>query len=337
MSREPDGGEAPTAPESARQGAPSAAADSTRRWLGIYLTGVCMGAADMVPGVSGGTIALVTGIYERLVTAIAALDPRVIAEFPAVRTAAGRRRLRETFVGMDVPFLLVLGAGIGTAVLVLSRLLEAAFEEHLVVLSAFFFALMAASAAIIYRDVTLETPVQYAAGAIGIVIAFALSGVAESSGGGSLPFVALSGMIAISAMVLPGISGAAFLYVLGQYEYLVGALNDFIDALAGLLVGGDVAAAVGPGTVVVAFMAGAVVGLLTMARVVKWALSRYRIATLAFLVGLMVGALRLPVEEAAAETTRVTPGLVAAIVAAGAIGAGAIVVLDRYTGSLDYA
>lgn len=336
MSREPDGGETAAAHESARQGAPSAATDSRRQWIGIYLTGLCMGAADIVPGVSGGTIALIAGIYDRLIAAIAGLDPRVLADLPEARTSAGRRKLYATFVGMDLPFLIVLGAGVGTAFVAMSRIITAAFTAYPAVLNGFFFGLIAASAVVIYRVTDVDTPRRIGVLLLGAVIAFLVSGATESGGEGSLMLVFLAGGIAISAMVLPGISGAAFLYILGQYEYLNRMLTEFTDALAGLLLGGGSEAAVGPGTVVAVFMAGAIVGLLTMARVVKRAMARSRAATFAFLVGLMVGALRLPVEEAADETAQVTPGLLAAIVAAAAVGAGAVIALDRYTGSLEY-
>ncbi|KYH25537.1 hypothetical protein HAPAU_22110 [Halalkalicoccus paucihalophilus] len=307
-----------------------------REWLSIYLKGVCMGAADIVPGVSGGTIALIAGIYDRLIAAIAALDPRILATIPGLASTEGRTRFREDLFEMDVPFLLVLGAGIGTAVLLMSRLIHAAFEAYPAVLNGFFFGLIAASAVVIYRVTDVNTPGRIGALLVGAILAFVVSGAAESDGQASLLLVFLAGAIAISAMVLPGISGAAFLYILGQYEYMLGSLTAFVDALVGLLGGGSVAVAVEPGVVVVVFMMGALLGLLTMARLVKRAFDRNRMATLGFLVGLMIGALRLPVEEAAAETDVWTTGLIAAIVLAVVLGAAVVLGLDYYTDSLDY-
>jgi len=161
--------------------------------------------------------------------------------------------------------------------------------------------------------------------------------VTAAGDGGSLPIVFFAGAIAVSAMVLPGSSGAAFLYVLGQYQYLMASLNDFLDALAAVPRGGGVGPVIDTGPVIAAFVIGAVIGLLTMARTVKWTLERYRVALLVFLVGLMVGALWLPVEQAVAETIPRTPGRVAAIALAVAVGAGAVFVLDRRTESLEYA
>lgn len=307
-----------------------------REWVVIYLKGVCMGAADIVPGVSGGTIALITGIYDRLIAAIAALDPRVLADLPGVRSRSGRLRLREELVTMDVPFLLVLGAGVGTAFLLMSRVIHAAFETYPAVLNGFFFGLIAASAVVIYRGIRVDTPGRVGALAFGAVLAFLVSGAAESGGSASLALVFAAGAIAISAMVLPGISGAAFLYILGQYQYMLGALTELTNALIAVPEGGRVDAAIAPGIPVVVFLAGATVGLLTMARVVKRALERNRMATLGFLVGLMVGALRLPVEEAAAATEALTAGLFVAIVLAAVVGIVLILAFDRYGEPLDY-
>jgi putative membrane protein len=149
--------------------------------------------------------------------------------------------------------------------------------------------------------------------------------------------IVLAGAVAICAMILPGISGAFFLLVLGQYEYMTETLSAFVDAIVGLLLGGDLAPVVETGTVVVLFGAGATVSLFTMAHAVRSALERYRAATLAFLVSLMVGALRLPIVEV---TTNVGDGFgngFAAAVVAAVVGAGAVLIVDRYTADLEYA
>jgi putative membrane protein len=307
-----------------------------REWVAIYLKGLCMGAADIVPGVSGGTIALITGIYDRLIAAIAAIDPRVLADLTGVGSEDGRTRIREELLAMDLPFLLALGAGIGTAFVLMSRIITLAFESYPAVLNGFFFGLIAASAVVIYRGIHVDTPGRVASLLGGAVLAFLVSGAAEAGGASSLALVFLAGAIAISAMVLPGISGAAFLYILGQYQYMLSALTEFTDALVAIPGGGSVDAAVTPGVPVVVFLAGASVGLLTMARIVKRALERNRMATLGFLVGLMVGALRLPVEEAAAATETLTAGLLVAIALAAVAGIVVILAFDRYGEPLDY-
>lgn len=307
-----------------------------REWLAIYLKGVCMGAADIVPGVSGGTIALIVGIYDRLIAAIAALDPRILATVPALTSAEGRTAFAKDLFEMDVPFLLVLGAGVASAVLLMSRIITAAFDAYPAVLNGFFFGLIAASAIVIYRITDVDTMGRIGALLFGAILAFLVSGATETGGEASLPLLFLAGAIAISAMVLPGISGAAFLYILGQYEYMLGALTQLTDAVVALFVGDSIEALIDPGIPVAVFLTGATVGLLTMARVVERALARNRMATLGFLVGLMVGALRLPVEEAARETAVWTPELVAGVALATLVGIAVVLALDRYSDSLDY-
>lgn len=302
-------------------------------WLVVYLKGVAMGTADAVPGVSGGTIALITGIYDRLVVAIASLDPRLLIEV----VGAGDRweALRDGLVEMDVPFLLVLGIGVMTGIATVSRVLELALDELRLVTFAFFFGLIAASAVALADEVSLETRGRAAAGAVGVVAAFVLVGEFRTGLGHSLPVVFLAGVVAISAMVLPGISGSFLLLVLGQLGYLAGTLNDFLDAVGSALAGGGTEGLFAPGIVVGTFGAGAAVGLLSVARVVEWALERDRAVTLTFLVGLMVGALRLPVREVRAEAG-VEPLAWGAAVVAAAVGGVAILLLDRYTAGIGY-
>lgn len=304
-----------------------------RAWVIVYLKGVCMGAADIVPGVSGGTIALIVGIYDRLVAAIASLDPRALGHLRRLHTTDGRGALLDASEAMDLPFLVVLGAGIGTAVLVVSRVILFLFRTYPALINAFFFGLIGASALLIFRDVQVNTAGRAFVGIVGFLLAFVIAGLATGQGtGGSLPIVFAAGAIAISAMILPGISGAAFLYILGQYDYLLAALWTFIDAVSGR----STEPILESGIVVGTFLVGAVLGLLTTARIVSWALRSYRMATLVFLVSLMAGALRMPVEEAYAVLG--IPGIVDAVglILAAGVGAIAILVLDQATGSLDY-
>ena len=286
-----------------------------------------MGAADIIPGVSGGTIALIVGIYDRLVRAIAALDPRIM------RHVMEPGRFVEELRAMDLPFLLVLGAGIMTAVLLVSRVILVVFLAYPAQVNAFFFGLIAASAIVIFRDVTVNTVGRGATALSGFLIAFFVAGLAAGGGFHSRPVLFLAGAIAISAMILPGISGAAFLYILGQYEFLLDALRQTVDGVLTLEFAGDTVDAL---TAVVIFLSGAVIGLLTTAHVVAWALARSRQATMAFLVSLMVGALRLPVEEIYA-ITGVPGGLTAGgLLLTALIGVAVVLVLDRATGSLEY-
>ncbi|WP_254769062.1 DUF368 domain-containing protein [Salinilacihabitans rarus] len=307
-----------------------------RELLVVYLKGFAMGTADAVPGVSGGTIALIAGIYDRLIRALTALDPRALRPALRLHDSAGRAAFREAMVRMDVPFLAALGLGVGTALVTFAHLVDAVVEAYPVPSYAFFFGLIAASAVVLYGEIGRWTPPRIAVSLAGVVVAAVVTGATATGVSHTTPIVFLAGAIAICAMVLPGVSGAFFLLVLGQYTYLAGVLTDFVDALAGLADGGSVAPVVESGTVVAVFGAGAVVGLFSMAHLVRRALDRYRAATLAFLVSLMVGALRFPIEKVAAALGETPAGSPGVAVLAAALGAGAVLVFDRYTADLEY-
>jgi putative membrane protein len=303
-------------------------------WLSVYLKGAAMGAADTVPGVSGGTVALIVGIYERLVTAITELDPLAVFLLGDIHTSAGRTALVTRLREMEVPFLLALGGGILTAVVTLSRLLATALDRFPALTFAFFFGLIAASAVVLYGEVDVGTPRQAAVAIGGVVGAFLLTGPIAAALPSTLPVVFLAGAVAISAMVLPGISGSFLLLVLGQYEFMIGTLGTFVDAALALATGGAQADLAGPGAVVVTFCAGALVGLLTVAHAIRWALDHYRAATLTLLVSLMVGALRLPATRIAGSVAAPSASVVVGLLAAGAAGAALVLGLDRATADL---
>jgi putative membrane protein len=310
---------------------------AVRDWAAVYLKGAAMGAADAVPGVSGGTIALITGIYERLVGAIAALDPEeALALLPLV-PRLGSRDAREEFwsalAEMEVPFLLVLGVGLISAVVTVANAVDVAYHQYPGLTFAFFFGLIAASVVVLVGEVSVDTPGRIAAGVAGFALAFVLSGQAQADvlpSGLAVLFVV--GAVAICAMVLPGVSGSLILLTVGKYETMTGAVSDATDAL----LAGDVGGAVEPVTTLVVFALGAFVGVLSFARAVQWALDAYRAATLTFLVALMAGALRAPAVRIADATSAWTVGSVAPLAVAGAIGAGAVLVLDATTDDLDY-
>ena len=310
-----------------------------RELVGIYLRGLGMGAADAVPGVSGGTIALITGIYERLIGAVTAVQPTRLRRILGGLRAEGRPDALAALRELDIVFLLALGTGIATAVVTVLRAISVLLETNPVETYGFFFGLIGASAVVLLGEVSLATRGRRAAAATGFLLAFLLSGYAAGALGSSLPVVFLAGAIAVSAMILPGVSGSLLLILLGQYEYMSTALSRFTDTLVGLLNGGRIDAVVDAAVPVVTFMAGGVVGLLTIAHSVRWALDRYREATLAFLVSLIVGALRAPVEqtsvELAASGTTWSTTVVGLFLLFAVIGAGAVLVVDRLAGGID--
>ena len=306
-----------------------------RDWLVIYLKGFAMGAADAVPGVSGGTIALITGIYERLIRAITALDPGILTHASGLHRSETRASVVDDLVSMDVPFLVVLGVGMVSAIIVLARVIQAALATVPAVTFAFFAGLIGASAVILFEQEWLSRPTHLLAGAGGFSVAFLVAG-ASTSGvfPHSLPMIFLAGAIAICGMVLPGISGAFILLLLGQYEYLTAVLTRFTDQFASMIVGGGTGQFFDDGAVVLTFVTGAFLGLVTTAYVVRWALERHRTATFAFLVSLMVGALRYPIVEVGATDPSRTDVLL--VILAAVVGVGAVFLLDRYTDDLDY-
>jgi putative membrane protein len=312
------------------------------RELGVvYLKGLCMGAADAVPGVSGGTIALVVGIYERLIAALTAIDPTGVRTLLARLVRADVAGAWEALSEFDGVFLIALGLGIATAVVAVTSSVAVAATEFPVPTFGFFFGLIAASAVVLWDAVSVDTPRQYGAAVGGFLFAFALSGEAGSTLGHSPPVVFLAGAVAVSAMILPGISGSLILLILGQYEYLAGTVRGLRDALLAVPAGAPVADAVAPGVTATIFVAGAVVGLFSVAHVVRWALTHYRAATLAFLVSLVVGALRAPVDriDRAVSAGNASAGwTVEVVVVAGAtavVGALLVLLLERYAGVLD--
>lgn len=313
------------------------AGNSVREWLIVYLKGLCMGAADAVPGVSGGTIALIVGIYERLITAIAELDPRVLQHVPRLHTEDGRAAFMRELVEMDVPFLLALGAGILTAVALMAEIMNTAMQQFPTPTAAFFFGLIAAAAVVLFRYVSVDSPGRIGAAVLGFGLAVFVAGFTQD-GGGSSSVVLLfgSGALAISAMVLPGVSGAFILYMLGQYEYMSGLPGEFISELSALLGSGDPSAVIAVGTPIAVFIAGALLGLFTVAHAVNYALEHYRAATLTFLVSLMVGSLRAPVRDIAENAGDLSTSLIGVSVVAGVVGALLVIALDQFTEDIEF-
>ncbi|TQQ81111.1 DUF368 domain-containing protein [Halonotius terrestris] len=310
-----------------------------REAVRIYARGLCMGAADAVPGVSGGTIALITGIYERLIAAITAVEPTRLRRITAGVHSEHRTDAVTAIRELDVGFLLALGAGILTAVVTILRLVSRLLETNPVATYGFFFGLIGASAAVLYSDVSLATPRRKGAAVAGFLLAFALSGYAATSIGTSLPIIFVAGAVAISAMVLPGVSGSLLLLMLGQYNYMTATLRGFTDGLAAAIRGEGITALAGTTPPIVVFLSGAVVGLFTVAHAVRWALEHYREATLVFLVSLIVGALRAPVEQTQIELAGTGPVWTAETVAVfgglAIIGAAVVVGIDRLAGGID--
>ena len=300
----------------------------------VYLKGVAMGAADAIPGVSGGTIALITGIYERLIDAIAGLSergPDLLAEIVASDNPGRIATTAGTLRAMDIPFLVALGLGVLTGVATLANVIDFALETNRALTFAFFFGVILASPVVLRAEVALREPRPLVAGVVGVVLSFAVAGLPQREAEFALPVLFLVGAVVICATVLPGISGSLLLLIIGAYDTMTGAVSDLTSAV----VGGSVDAIAGPLSVLLVFSAGALVGLLTFARVVSWALDASRVATMTFLVGVMFGALRTPVREIAASVGAYTPAVAASLLLAGAFGVLVVLALEYTTGGIE--
>ena len=234
-------------------------------WIGAR--GFAMGAADIVPGVSGGTMAFILGIYDELLDAIHAVDMTFIRRILTLKW-------REAFENFPWKFLLALALGIGTAVLTLASVLHWALEEYPVYIWAFFFGLIVASIVLVRKRVKSWNAVNILAAIVAAVGAFILVGSTPSETPHTPILLILSGALAICAMILPGISGAFILVLLGKYAYVLGAVKNF-DFFTIALVG-----------------VGAVVGLISFARLLRWMLNKNHDLVVAILTGFMLGSLR---------------------------------------------
>ncbi|KEO72118.1 DUF368 domain-containing protein [Anditalea andensis] len=237
-----------------------------KKFILTYFKGVGMGGADLVPGVSGGSIALITGIYEELLDSIKSID------LAALRLLiSGRFKMFWTAVNGN--FLLAVFLGIFTSLFTLSRLLTYLIENQPIPLWGFFCGLILISAIWILRDVPIWNTVTLLAVAIGIVLAYYITELPPISSPESPLYTFISGAIAICAMILPGISGSFILLILGQYEPILQALNDR-NLLTLFLFG-----------------LGCLVGLLAFSHLISYLLHHYKAATLAFLAGIMLGSI----------------------------------------------
>ena len=233
---------------------------------GIFLRGLLMGAADIVPGVSGGTVAFITGIYDQLLDSLRAVDLEFLARLSRLDIAGAWQHINGRF-------LLALLLGIATSIFSLAQLVSWVLEHHPVPLWAFFFGLILASALVLLREVdnwsVPKVLCLLSAGAVAVCIA--LSPVMSLEMG--LAGVFLAGFLAVCAMILPGISGSFILVLLGMYSTTLVALKS-LDLVF-----------------ILVFVIGAGCGLLCFSRLLHWLLQRFHQGTMAVLTGFLFGSL----------------------------------------------
>ncbi len=233
-----------------------------------------MGAADTVPGVSGGTVALILGHYQRLVTAISHVDLELLS---LVR----QRHFREAAEHVDLRFLVALGAGVATGIVSLAGIMHWLLDHRMPETLAVFLGLVLASVWIVRRYVDHWGPSRIVAAVLGGIVASVICILPMSQGSTSLPFLFVSASIAICAMILPGISGAFVLLLLGVYHPVTGLIK---EAAKGHIT-------VDSATQIIVFASGCAFGLLAFSRVLRWMLEHHSGVTMAGLVGLMIGSI----------------------------------------------
>jgi putative membrane protein len=239
-----------------------------------------MGAADVVPGVSGGTIAFVAGIYEELITTIDRIDFGIFKMWK-------KEGFKAMFAHYNLGFLVSLFLGVFISILSLAQLIEYLLDNHPIVVWSFFFGLVIASILFIGKQIKKWTLAVILAVIIGAVIAYYITVAIPGTAPDVWYYFMLSGFIAIIAMILPGVSGSFILVLLGSYELILGTLNDFISGISA----GDWGLVKTSFLKVLLFIIGCVIGLKLFSKGLKWMFTHKKELTLAVLTGFMIGSL----------------------------------------------
>lgn len=250
------------------------------RYLILYLKGMLMGAADLVPGVSGGTIALITGIYKELLESINSISLSNLKLWK-------QQGLKSAWGKINGPFLIAVFGGILSSILLLSRLLEWLIENHPLVLWSFFFGLLIASIIYLFRAELSFSMLNVLYVCFGAVISFLVTQLNGGANQSSLWYLFLSGFIGISAMILPGLSGAYILVVMGVYQTVLSNVRIAQD----LIFNFDQTQFINTASILGVFILGILVGIKVFAKFLSWLLNHYPQRSIAILVGLMIGAL----------------------------------------------
>ncbi len=243
-------------------------------YLMVTIKGICMGAADVIPGVSGGTIAFMTGIYEDLVGSINAINAEALK-------LLFTGKIKQFWKHINGNFLFALIIGILISIMSLAKLMQYLLNFHPIQTWAFFFGLIVASSIFILRGISgwkAKDIITLIAGiALGVIIC-TLSPTTTPDG---LWFIFLCGAIAICAMILPGISGSFILLILGKYEYMMSTIADIVSGKGEAI----------DFITLVVFAVGAAIGIVAFSKFLHWLLSKYHRPTLLVLAGFIIGSL----------------------------------------------
>jgi putative membrane protein len=248
--------------------------------ISIFLKGILMGICDLIPGISGGTIAFITGIYQRLINAVKSFSIKLIPEtYNYIKK--GDKTILKSIKKLDLIFLTTLILGIITAIVIGSHLIKYLLNNYFVYTITFFIGLILASSINIFKEIKNHKISNIIFGIIGLIIGILLGIIIPVTLNPSLTYIFISGFIAISAMFLPGISGSFILLILGVYEFMINVLHNIIDKIYYFF----------------AFIFGGILGALTISKFVSYLFEKDKPKTLYFLLGLVLGCLSIPLRN----------------------------------------
>ena len=233
-----------------------------------------MGAADVIPGVSGGTIAFIMGIYDEFVSSIAKIDSEAVKMLL-------KGQFRDFWKHINGGFLLSIVIGIGFSVVTLAGLMKTLLAEHPVQTWAFFFGLIVASSILILKGISGWKIREGIMLILGVALGAVVCNLSQTSTPDGLWFIFLSGALAICAMILPGISGSFILVILGKYDYIMGCIS---NVTKGIDFGQNV-------LILSVFLLGAAIGILSFSKFLRWLLARWNKETMVVLAGFIIGSL----------------------------------------------
>ena len=248
--------------------------NNLKKYLMVTLKGACMGAADVIPGVSGGTIAFIMGIYDEFVGSIASINAEAMKFLFKGQFKAFWKHINGTF-------LISIVLGIGISVVLLAGLMQTLLTVYPIQTWAFFFGLIMASSIFILRGISGWKLREILFLILGGVLGVTVCTLSPTQTPDALWFIFLSGAIAICAMILPGISGSFILLILGKYQYIMAAISGLV---AGENFGQNL-------LILCVFLVGAVVGILGFSKFLHWLLARWNKETLIVLAGFIIGSL----------------------------------------------
>lgn len=279
----------------------------------IFLKGFLMGVCDLIPGISGGTVAFITGIYTRLINAVKSFSPKLIYDIVTYPINRKSDRLKEDIKKLDLIFLLILMLGIMSAFLIGSRIVKFLLREHIAYTLSFFIGLILASSKTIFEHIENHNIKNILFCLLGLILGLLSSMLVPLIVEPSLGYVLLGGFCAVNAMFLPGISGAFILLIMGLYEFMINVLNDIRNNISYFLV----------------FIAGAIMGAFTISRIISFLFKKNKCRTLYTLLGLVIGALATPVKKII-ETTSFQMSYVLIMVFWCLLGASLVVLMGSY-------